>query len=107
MTHHGPSGHGEDWDALMAALAGLGTIEPDHRGFAVRFTDARGHERQVVVMITPDEWIDLLEFGGIAETDPAAEVVELLRESESKVKALIATREYSVVLAPFLPPTRP
>lgn len=111
MTRHVPAaprpGSVPDWDSLVAALAELGVVEPDHRGLAVSFTDARGDERRVVVMITPDEWIDLLDFGGIAETDAAAEVVQMLRGSDPEVQALIATHDYNVVLAPYLPPTRP
>lgn len=96
--------HDEDWNALLEAVAGLGELTETSQGFDVSFTDETGHHRHVVVLMTSDAWFNwfgIMRGGDYAEA--CQEVVDLLHSSPSKTKALIATHDYQLLLAPYVP----
>lgn len=94
----------EDWNALLRVVAVLGELTETSQGFDVSFTDAAGHDRHVVVLMTPDawfNWFDIMRGGDYGEA--CQEVVDLLYSSPPKTKALIATHDYQLLLAPYVP----
>lgn len=93
----------EDWNALLEAVSALGQLTETEQGFDVSFTDEGGHDRRVVVLMTPDAWFRWVDMRGDDHGELVREVVDLLHSSPPKIQALVATNDYQLVLAPYVP----